>query len=93
MWFLLLLFAAWLLLENGEVFFAFIAFAVGLLSIIAEAEGGRPIRVGAGGPVQRSEARDRPPFTYQLAKAGEAASAIGGLLFSIVRWVTQRPKK
>lgn len=93
MWFLLLLFAAWLLAENGEIFFAFIAFAVGLLSLIAEAEGGRPMRIGSGGTVQRREAKDRPPFTYQLAKAGQAANAVGGLLFSIVRWVFQRPKK
>ena len=85
LWFLFLLVLAWLLLESGNVFFAFIAAVLAFFSLIAEGDAPRG-RVQVGGDVRRAEARDRPPFTYQLAKAGEAFNAVfQGIAYVIKR--------
>lgn len=75
LWFILLIVLAWLLLESGNVFFAFIAAVLAFFSLVAESDSSRQ-GVRVGGVVKKAEARDRPPFTYQLAKAGGAFNAV-----------------
>ena len=91
--FLLLVAFAWVLYEGGQVFFAMIAVVVGFLSLVAESE--RPaVKVGGiGGEVKKEEARDRPPFTYQLAAAGKAFGAVMNALWNLAHWFIYRGEK
>ncbi len=82
--FIIMLVIAAVLLQAGYDFYGIIAAILAVLSLVAESEG-RP-RMPAGGPVKRTEAKDRPPHTYQLAQAGGAVAAVFRAIWKVISW-------
>jgi len=91
----LLLFAvAWILLEEGFVFFAFIAIVGAVLSLIANSgKGANEPGVRVGGPVKQSDGSAQPPFVYQVGRAGQAFDNVGKGIFWVIRSIFGFAKK
>ena len=88
-------FLGWLLIENGFVFFGFVAVVAGVFALAANLDGNR-VRAGApriGGEQKRQEAKHLPPANYQLARAGEGFNNLGRGIVWIFRTIFGLTKK
>ncbi|OIO26158.1 hypothetical protein AUJ14_02525 [Candidatus Micrarchaeota archaeon CG1_02_55_22] len=86
-------FLGWLLIENGFVFFGFVAVVAGVFALVANLDGNRTQRARIGGEQKRFEAKHNPPANYQLARAGEGFSNLGRGIVWIFRTIFGMPKK